>query len=274
MPIAKGDMISVAYDEGQLLVCTLKRLVPNEINGMFVCKCRRCMDPTELGSFVGALKCPSCTQGYLLPIDPVDSFSNWKCDRNNSSYNNDTNGGHNGDNNKTPVTSKLCRADVPFPASMSNVSERTNGGGKCNNNEEEICDADFDDESITDMILDAESTCGYSAINLGLDPPAEDEGILPLLKEFVEDYTGTILHPNHYILQEVNVRIIKGDYAKGLSTLSDLELTQFLDRCERLLRVADLLTPGYCEYRGESAFSIYAKCYFVCIDMKPSYVIP
>lgn len=42
VPIAKGSMISVAYDDSQILVCTLKRVIPNEINGMFVCKCKRC----------------------------------------------------------------------------------------------------------------------------------------------------------------------------------------------------------------------------------------
>lgn len=42
VPIAKGTMISVAYDDSQILVSTLKRVIPNEINGMFVCRCKRC----------------------------------------------------------------------------------------------------------------------------------------------------------------------------------------------------------------------------------------
>ncbi len=47
----------------------------------FHCNCSRCQDPTELGTYMGALKCPKCTtspeRGYLL----IDSrHDDYKCD--------------------------------------------------------------------------------------------------------------------------------------------------------------------------------------------------
>ena len=41
----------------------------------------RCQDPTELGSFMSALKCPDCESGYLLPIDSMDQESQWICSK-------------------------------------------------------------------------------------------------------------------------------------------------------------------------------------------------
>jgi len=47
----------------------------------FICDCQRCADPTECGTFLSALKCPECSKGWLLPIDPIDDESVWKCDK-------------------------------------------------------------------------------------------------------------------------------------------------------------------------------------------------
>ncbi|KAL0849444.1 hypothetical protein ABMA28_013728 [Loxostege sticticalis] len=46
----------------------------------FFCKCDRCADPTERGTLLAALKCfsPECP-GSLLPIEPLNSSSSWRC---------------------------------------------------------------------------------------------------------------------------------------------------------------------------------------------------
>ncbi|CAL8109914.1 unnamed protein product [Orchesella dallaii] len=228
VPISKGEMISVAYVEGQLLVCTLQRLIPNEINGMFICRCPRCLDPTENSTYIGALKCPSCEHGYLLPIDPVDSFSSWKCDN-----------GNNG--------TSCCTSSATSVANI-NRSDDTNVENDDRIRSKDGCSVVLDDETIMEMIEEAEMMCGYTKMDFGSDSVPEES--LSLLKEFVEEYSGKILHPNHYILQEVDVRILKGEFAKGLRVLSDVELIQFLERCERLFTLSNALTPGYCEYRA------------------------
>ncbi|ODM97772.1 Protein msta, isoform A [Orchesella cincta] len=48
----------------------------------FKCSCRRCLDPTELGSFFSGVKCTSCDdfeQGYLLPETPAEGNASWRC---------------------------------------------------------------------------------------------------------------------------------------------------------------------------------------------------
>lgn len=46
----------------------------------FLCKCDRCADPTERGTFLSGLKClaPDCP-GSMIPIDPLNSNSAWRC---------------------------------------------------------------------------------------------------------------------------------------------------------------------------------------------------
>ena len=45
----------------------------------FDCACSRCQDPSELGSFMSAMKCTDCNNGNLLPMDPMDSDAQWLC---------------------------------------------------------------------------------------------------------------------------------------------------------------------------------------------------
>lgn len=51
----------------------------------FWCKCERCRDPTELGTYTSAIKCKKylnqvpCT-GYYLPVDSLNVESPWRCD--------------------------------------------------------------------------------------------------------------------------------------------------------------------------------------------------
>ncbi|XP_036329154.1 SET domain-containing protein SmydA-8 isoform X1 [Rhagoletis pomonella] len=45
----------------------------------FTCECKRCKDPTELGTNFSTFKCSKCEDGWLLPTDPLDSSCDWKC---------------------------------------------------------------------------------------------------------------------------------------------------------------------------------------------------
>lgn len=57
----------------------------------FVCKCTRCLDPTEFGSCLAGLRCRDCSTaneflfdkgqsvGILLPIDPTNPNSDLIC---------------------------------------------------------------------------------------------------------------------------------------------------------------------------------------------------
>ncbi|XP_014098807.1 SET domain-containing protein SmydA-8 isoform X1 [Bactrocera oleae] len=45
----------------------------------FTCECKRCKDPTELGTNFSTFKCSKCEDGWLLSTNPLDSSCCWKC---------------------------------------------------------------------------------------------------------------------------------------------------------------------------------------------------
>ncbi|XP_066138840.1 SET domain-containing protein SmydA-8-like [Euwallacea fornicatus] len=44
----------------------------------FVCKCLRCKDPTEFGTFMNSIMCKSCG-GPVCLVDPYKAYANWQC---------------------------------------------------------------------------------------------------------------------------------------------------------------------------------------------------
>ncbi|XP_075213241.1 SET domain-containing protein SmydA-8-like [Lycorma delicatula] len=81
--IKKGEHLSTSYTH--VLWGTQDRREHLKQNKYFDCKCERCSDPTELGSYISALKCHGLLQdntcsGWQLPIAPLED-SEWKCDK-------------------------------------------------------------------------------------------------------------------------------------------------------------------------------------------------
>lgn len=74
-----GEEIFTCYTG--LLWCTLARRCQLQKTKNFWCKCKRCEDPTEMGTRLSALKClnKECV-GVLLPMTPLNPASDWKCD--------------------------------------------------------------------------------------------------------------------------------------------------------------------------------------------------
>lgn len=79
VPIRKGEMLTIFYSTRYARYGTLKRIVLMEEIAHFLCKCSRCEDRTELGTFMSAVKCTDCKKNYLLPEEPIDIHSKWKC---------------------------------------------------------------------------------------------------------------------------------------------------------------------------------------------------
>jgi hypothetical protein len=77
--VQKGDILSVSYTNLFNAFGTHKRQELMQDDGEFICKCLRCCDPTELNAFCSALICSSCGTGNVLPLDPLDITSDWKC---------------------------------------------------------------------------------------------------------------------------------------------------------------------------------------------------
>ncbi|CAG7817876.1 unnamed protein product [Allacma fusca] len=79
VPIKKGEMITTVYTH--TLDGTLERRQYIKESKFFDCVCKRCADPTELGTHLSSIKCQKgrCT-GYLTPVNPLDKDVNWTCD--------------------------------------------------------------------------------------------------------------------------------------------------------------------------------------------------
>lgn len=77
--IRKGEQIFNSYTK--FLWGTQQRRVHLAYSKNFLCKCTRCSDRTEFGSYMGALKCvrPTCGK-LLLPKDPLSVVSPWQCE--------------------------------------------------------------------------------------------------------------------------------------------------------------------------------------------------
>jgi SET domain len=76
--IRKGEQIFNSYTK--FLWGTQQRRVHLAYSKNFLCKCERCVDSTEFGSFISAIKCihPEC-DSILLPTNPLVVTSPWQC---------------------------------------------------------------------------------------------------------------------------------------------------------------------------------------------------
>ena len=78
-PIARGEQITITYTE--LLAPTAIRQFELLNSKLFLCSCRRCSDPSELGSGASAVRCSSCLKSRKAGLlqESVNSEV-WQCD--------------------------------------------------------------------------------------------------------------------------------------------------------------------------------------------------
>lgn len=83
VPIVKGHHISTMYSHA--LWGTQARRQHLKDTKYFSCKCQRCSDPTELGTYLSAMKClgdgTKPCDGIHLPEDPLDDETDWACNK-------------------------------------------------------------------------------------------------------------------------------------------------------------------------------------------------
>ncbi|XP_066994527.2 SET domain-containing protein SmydA-8 [Anabrus simplex] len=83
--IFKGDHITTMYTHA--LWGTQARRDHLKSTKYFSCRCPRCSDPTELGTYLSALRCLGTTSngepcgGIHLPVFPLEDETEWHCDR-------------------------------------------------------------------------------------------------------------------------------------------------------------------------------------------------
>lgn len=69
VPIKKGEQHYTTYT--YTLNGTADRQKHLRAGKFFICRCERCLDPTELGTHFSSLKCQECDNGNIIPLDPL-----------------------------------------------------------------------------------------------------------------------------------------------------------------------------------------------------------
>ncbi|XP_040168533.1 SET domain-containing protein SmydA-8 [Anopheles arabiensis] len=75
--VKAGEPLTLTY--AHILQGTLKRRQHLREEKFFSCNCRRCTDPSELGTNCSALRCTKCPRGHILPTDPLNPEAEWHC---------------------------------------------------------------------------------------------------------------------------------------------------------------------------------------------------
>lgn len=83
LPIKKGEHITTMYTHA--LWGTQARREHLKETKYFSCECKRCADPTELGTYLSALRCMGTENepcnGIQLPLNPLDDKTEWACNK-------------------------------------------------------------------------------------------------------------------------------------------------------------------------------------------------
>lgn len=84
VPIKKEEAITATYT--QTLWGTLSRRAHLRQVKNFDCACKRCLDPTEFGTYAGSIFCSECRDTNesddcpkIVSTDPLDEDAPWKC---------------------------------------------------------------------------------------------------------------------------------------------------------------------------------------------------
>ncbi|XP_034834542.1 SET domain-containing protein SmydA-8 [Maniola hyperantus] len=77
IPIKTGELLHMSYTH--VLSPTIVRREHLLESKFFSCDCRRCADPTELGTHLSTLKCTKCDNGVILSSNPLDNDASWSC---------------------------------------------------------------------------------------------------------------------------------------------------------------------------------------------------
>ena len=77
--IKNGEEVTNCYTRTSLAP-TIRRRQLLRSKWFFDCVCKRCQDPSELGSNLSSLQCQRARcGGTVLPVNPVDSLADWHC---------------------------------------------------------------------------------------------------------------------------------------------------------------------------------------------------
>ncbi|XP_050347758.1 uncharacterized protein LOC126771738 isoform X2 [Nymphalis io] len=189
IPHKAGDIISLCY--AYTLQGTLKRREHLRLSKFFECSCLRCADPTELGTFASAFRCPRCG-ARVLPAAPLRAAAAWRC---------------------AACAYEMTSAAVPL------LLQRLTD--------------EFDQ-------IDANDVAGYET--------------------FLTKYRN-VLHDSHYLFLSAKHSLSQlygkvSDYM--IHEMSEEQLHRKVEICRDLMKVFDVIEPGYSRLRGITLYELHA----------------
>jgi hypothetical protein len=170
-PIKAGELLTHPYVDLMLGTPDRRRQLKDQF--YFDCSCHRCADPTELGTFFSALKCPECKPGYLLPVNPLDYTTSWKCNNNQNS---------NSSNPPSGESSSNCNTD--------------NQGCEC------VKPSEFERELVSQIQSEKKTTLEMLEFGSNL-------AVIGGLARILGKYRGKKVHPNHHTIVDVEYNLVK-----------------------------------------------------------------
>lgn len=86
VPIAKGAKITLNFTKSSFTGTMNRQIELQEKTKFELCRCERCKDPTELGTFASTIYCVECpnqeARGILLWEDPLAfNYADWVCNK-------------------------------------------------------------------------------------------------------------------------------------------------------------------------------------------------
>ena len=83
-PVLSRHFIITFYFKKKIVFCfqcTAARQQRLKKGKYFNCFCKRCTDPTELGTYSGSIICPRCHEGCIISQNPLSDSSGWNCEK-------------------------------------------------------------------------------------------------------------------------------------------------------------------------------------------------
>ncbi|KAE8736581.1 hypothetical protein FOCC_FOCC017963 [Frankliniella occidentalis] len=228
LPVKAGEPLTICYTDPMWGTAARRQHLYD--TKFFWCRCERCVDPTEFGSYFSAIACPGgdgeqpdCP-GAIMPDDPL------------------VEGGapEGGDPDMGEQQYWRCpTCDISMPqGSVLSLLRRVG---------EDLSELDKDDAEACRLFLQR-----YGGDEFPLDLKEKDAVRRPLLSR------------NHFYLTDVRLALAQRygqdgvDAQQGLRQLSDGEIAHKRQLCRELLKLAEKLVPAEHRMRGLLWFELHA----------------
>lgn len=255
VPIKRGQHLSSCYTDP--LTTSFTRQDHLRSSKYFTCQCDRCLDPTELKTFLSALKCSDCATKQAAEKATAKKAAD-----------------------SQPVGRGLRGARRG--GVMNRVSQFQTGGGR--GQASGGAEGGAGDEGPGPWIVAEDPTspssnwrclaCGHSSTD---DYPSkitdvvaeeaeelENSPTVSTCEAFLEKW-GHLFHPDHAIFLNIKYALLHlygSEEGYELDSLSPIDLTRKEELCRQVLKVADILLPGITRLRGSVLYELYQALFY------------